>query len=188
MKSVSKFLSTNPKKHSWRTKSIIFSLFFFPVIAIFGWFAVHTFVRGSQNLENLTHVSGVISGDRIMKHKRVGKYKTFYEDVLVLSIQGCEDELGFMNDNKYYSDLTNLVGQNKQLTADVYYDKSRQRIEQNVTLHTFDLKINKQPYIMIEDITKIEMTASIIFSAITILLAWLTYVGAKRIKLKGVID
>ena len=78
-----------------------------------------------------------------------------------------------------------MVSTDSELIADVYYDKSRQRIEQNVTLHTFDLKINDERLVRIEDIRKSELTGSLIFSLITILLSWLTYVGAKRIKLKG---
>jgi hypothetical protein len=159
----------------------------FPGIAFCGWLAIQTFIRSSENLKDLTHVTGIITSDRIMKHRHESRYRTYYEDVLVISIQGCDDELGFMDHNNCYSGLTNLVSKNRQLIADVYYDKSRQRIEQNVTLHTFDLKINNERYVKIEDIKKSELTGSLIFSLITIGLTWLTYIGAKKIKLKGVI-
>ncbi len=185
MNSISKFLNTNPKKYSPKTKTIIFCIIMLPAISFCGWFAVQTFIRGSENLEDLTHVTGIISNERIMKHRHESKHRTYYEDVLVISIQGCDDELGFMDHNECYSKLTNLVSTDSELIADVYYDKSRQRIEQNVTLHTFDLKINDERLVRIEDIRKSELTGSLIFSLITILLSWLTYVGAKRIKLKG---
>lgn len=187
MNSISKFLNTNPKKYSPKTKTIIFCLIMFPTISFCGWFAVQSIITSSENLEYLTHVTGNITNNRIMKHRHESKYRTYYEDVLVISIQGCDDELGFMNYNENYSKLTNLVNTKSELIADVYYDKSRQRIEQNVTLHTFDLKINNERLVKIEDIRKSELTGSLIFSLITILLTWLTYVGVKRVLLKGVI-
>ncbi len=158
-----------------------------PAISFCGWFSVQSIITGSENLEDLTQVTGIITNNRIMKHRHESKYRTYYEDVLIISIQGCDDELGFINHNEYYSKLTNLVSTKRELIADVYYDKSRQRIEQNVTLHTFDLKINNERLVKIEDIRKRELTGSLIFSLITILLTWLTYISAKRVILKGVI-
>ena len=182
------FSKINPKKSSKKTKMVIFCILMFPIIFFCVYFAIQTYIRGSEKLQNLTHVRGIISGERIMKHQRRGKYRNYYEDVLVISIQGCEDELGYMDHNKSYSKLFSLVKQDIPLFADVYYDKSRQRIEDNVTLHTFDLSINGKPYIKIEDNKKRELIACIIFSVITLFLILLTYQGLKRINERGVID
>lgn len=187
MNNFSKFINTDVKENSPRNKIIVFCLIMFPIIAFSCWFAVQTFIRGSENPNDLTHISGVIISDRIMKHKHEGKYKTYYEDVLVISIQGCGDEFGFMEFNKCYSALKNLLKNNNQLVADIYYDKSRNRIEENVTLHTFDLKINGERFLKIEDIKKSEFTGSLFFALITIILIWITYLGIKKIKQKGVI-
>ncbi|MGZ4033451.1 MAG: hypothetical protein ACXVPU_00650 [Bacteroidia bacterium] len=123
-----------------------------------------------------------------MKHKHVSKYRVYYENVFVFSIEGCSDEFGFMEFDKNYPDLTSMHIGDNQAIADIYYDKSGQRIEENVTLNIFDLKINDERYIKIEEIQKSEKTGSFIFSLLAIVLSWLTYKGAKRIKLKGVID
>lgn len=180
MNNFSKYLKTDPKKYSLTTKRIIFCVFMCALISFSGFMAVQTFIRGSENLEGLTHVRGKITSNRIMKSKHESKYRTYDEDVLVISIEGCDDELGFMEDNTCYVDLTNLMSKNRTLIADVYYDKSRKRIEQNVTLHTFDLKINEKRYIQIEDIKKSEWIGSLIFSLITLALIWLTYIRAKK--------
>jgi len=143
-----------------------------------------------MSLKDLNHVAGIVTSERYMKHFHSGSnryvyHPSYYEDVLVLSIQGCTDEFGFMEKDKSYSDLTKIHFGDNETVADVYYDKSGQRIEENVTLHTFDLKIDDVRYIKIEEIQKSEMTGSLIFSLVAIVLSWLTYVGAKRIKLKG---
>jgi len=187
MNGFAKFLNTNPKTYPPKKKAFVFCLIMLPSISIFAWFAVQTYIRGSENFEDLTHVTGIITNERIMKHKHNGKHKSYDEDVIVISIQGCDDELGFMAYDACYPKLTNLVSKNREIIADVYYDQHGQRIEQNVTLHTFDLKINGERIVRIEDIRKSELTGSLICSLITVLLILFTFIGAKKIKLKGVI-
>ena len=156
-KSISRFSKNNPQNYSKIKKARIFFLFMFPLILFSGWIALHTYLRSSEKLEDLTKITGVVTNQRIMKHKQKGKYINTYNDVLVISIQGCNDELGFANYNDFYSELSNLVSQDIPLLAEVHYDKSRKRIEENVTLHTFDLKINEKQYIKIEDNKKIHL-------------------------------
>lgn len=173
----SKLLNTDPKKFSPRVKTIIFCVFMSPIISFCILMAVKTFIRGSKSLNDLTHISGLINKTRYMKHLHNStRYRAaYYEDVLVLSIKGEAQEFGFMENNESYENLKRYYG-NKDAVVDIYYDKSGQQIEENVTLHTFDLSINDKRYINIEDIHESEMKASCVFSWIAIILSLFTYV------------
>jgi len=158
----------------------------FSIISFVIWFALATFNRGSENLQDLTHVTGELKGHRIMKHKYTNKYKTYYKNVLVIQIDGCNDEFGFMEYNKFYGQLSNIVNRHLTPFFEIYYDKTRQRIEQNVTLHTFDMTINGEKYLSIDEIKKSEFTGTIISSTIALLLLAFTYWGSKKIIQRGV--
>lgn len=152
------------------------------------WFAVATFNRGSENLQDLTHVTGELKGHRIMKHKYTRRYKTYYENVLVIQIDSCDDEFGFIEHNKFYDELTNTVNRQSPPIFEIYYDKSRRRIEQNVTLHIFDMTINGEKYLSVDEIKNSEFKGTIICSIIALLLLVFTYWGSKKIIQRGVIS
>lgn len=184
MSHFSKFLISDPKKISPKTKTIILCLIMTPLILFCVNMSILTYKRGSKTVTDLTHVKGIINEERYIKqrHERT-KYRQAYDEyILVFSIQGCDDEFGFTEKNKSYEDLANISFADNQTVADIYYDKSGQRIEDNVTLHIFDLKINEERYIKIEDIKKSELISTFIFSIISISLLTLTYIGTKRIK------
>ena len=65
------------------------------------------FVRATKNLDDLTHVKGIISNIRFMKHERRRKYETIYDDVLVVGVEGCGDEFGFIG--KEYQKLLSTL-------------------------------------------------------------------------------
>ena len=187
MTSFSKLLQTDPKKYPPKIKVVIFCAIMLSLNSFFIWFAIATFNRGSENLQDLTHVIGDLKGHRIIKHKYTSKHKTYYEDVLVIRIDSCDDEFGFTERNKFYDQLSNTVNRQSPPFFEMYYDKTRQRIEQNVTLHTFDMTINGEKYLSIDEIKKSEFTGSIISSIIALLLLAITYLGAKRILQQGII-
>src|SRR5690348_6924974 len=139
MNSFSKLLETEPKKWPIRIQIItlcliMFSINFFPTLM-----AVEAFIRSSKNLKDLTYVKGKLKDSRIMTHKHESKYRTSYEDVLVVRIDSCDDEFGFIKSNKIYSELSGIVEWENPPYLEIYYDKNRKRIEQNVTLHTSDM-------------------------------------------------
>src|SRR5690348_14017020 len=95
-------------------------------------------IRSSKTFDQLNHIEGRITGTRIIKRKYSGKFRAGYKSVLVLSVEGASDEFGFMEGSKAYKKLFGLrkIGKN----ADIYYDGNGKRIEEGVTLHTFDVK------------------------------------------------
>jgi len=187
MKSKSKYRHKKLSEISRKSKIIIFCCMMSVIISFVGYLAIATFLRGSENLNELTHVTGSVNQIRMMKHKYVGKYKTIYEDVIVLRIDGSNDEFGFMEYNKIYNKLLSLPREGKKLYANIYYDRFRKRIEQNVTLHTFDLTINGEKYVDIKNVKRTELTGSIIFFALTLALLYFTVIGVKRIYKTGII-
>ena len=182
MNRFSKLLRTDPKKYSHRVKTMLFCALMFPIIFFCIFMAVETFIRGSKNFSDLTHVSGIIDNKRYIKHLHNStRYRAaYYENVIVISIKGCAQEFGFMENEKSYEDIRRIYYGNKETVADIYYDNSGQRIEENITLHVFDLKINNNTYVNIADIHDSEMKGSCIFSWVAIILSWFTYVIIRK--------
>jgi hypothetical protein len=143
--------------------------------------SVRSFIKGTKTLQDLTHVTGAIKNERYIKHLNPGNRfrKSYYEDIFVLSIQNCNDEFGFVTTDQNTIDLTKVRYFGGNTIADIYYDKFARKIEGNITLHTFDLKIDDVSYIKIEDILKTEKIACIFFSFISVVLCVLTFFGIK---------
>ena len=114
-----------------KTKMLIFCTVMLVLIYFFVSLAIQAFLRGSLNLKDLTHVTGIIKNERYIKHLNGStKYRpAYYEDVLVLSIEGCSDEFGLVENNKSYKDISRVHFGDNQTVADIYYNKSGKRIE-----------------------------------------------------------
>lgn len=182
MNRLSKILNTDPKKYPPRIKAILFCVFMLPIISFCILMAITSYIRGSKNLNDLTHVSGIIDKTRYMKHlNNSTKYRAaYYEDILVFSIKGLNQEFGFLQNDGSFNGIERVYHGDNETAADIYYDNAGQRIEENVTLHTFDLKINDKRYVNIEDIKSREMKVSCIFFWIVIILVWFTYVVIEK--------
>lgn len=143
--------------------------------------SINTFNRGTKTLDSLTNVIGAIKNERYIKSFHPGNRfrSSYYDDIFVLSIQGCNDEFGFLTTDNNPIDLTSVRYFGGKTIADIYYDKSGQRIEENVTFHTFNLKIDDVSYVKIEDIQKSEKIAFIICSLISVTLTILTFIGIR---------
>ena len=150
-----------PKKLSFTTKKIIGVAVISIPFSFFSYMGILTVIRGSKTFDKLNHVQGQVTDVRQIKHKYSTKFKTVYKDVLVLSVDGTSDEFGFMEGNDAYEKLSSFREIGK--TAEVYYDGSGKRIEQGVTLHTFDLKIENYQVVNIADIKRSERVGSILF-------------------------
>jgi hypothetical protein len=122
---------------------------------------VLTVIRGSKTFDTLNHVEGQINDVRYIKHKYSTKFRTVFKDVLVLSVDGASDEFGFLEGNDAYKKLLDFREIGKP--AEIYYDGSGKRIEQGVTLHTFDLKIGNYQVVDLADIKRSERVGSILF-------------------------
>lgn len=151
----------NPKKSSFTIKKIIAVGFIFLALSFFGYMGVLTVIRGSKTFDTLNHVEGQITDVRYIKHKYSTKFKAVFKDVLVLSVDGTNDEFSFTEDNDAYKKLLSFREIGK--TAEIYYDGAGKRIEQGVTLHTFDLKIGNYQVVDIADIKRSELVGSILF-------------------------
>ncbi len=182
MKSISNSTRTKSNRYSRKSRTIIFCFIMSLGIIFFSYLAVATFLRGSEDLNELTHVTGAINRIRIMKHMVVSKSGTKYKDIIVLRINGSNDEFGFMDNKVNFEKLLSLPKEGETLNANIYYDKYRKRIEQNVTLHTFELTINGEKYVDIKQIRRTEFTGSIIFSLLALTLTVFTFLGVKTYK------
>ena len=183
MTNSSKLTYTQQKKYFVRSQLIIFFLLTLLSISFFIDLSIRTFNNGTKTLQDLTHVSGAIKNERIIKHFNKGSRfrQPYYEDVLVFSIEGSDDEFGFLNSHNNYNDLIKVRYGGGNTIADIYYDKSGKRIEQNITLHTFELKIDDVRFVKIEDIQKSEKTGFIVCLLASVILLLITFLVIKSI-------
>jgi hypothetical protein len=173
----------NTKPRTFLSAKGIIALAALIVIASF-WvdLALISFERASKRLKDLTHITGIINNERYIKlfHPATKYRKPYYEQVLVISIQGCNDKFGFIEKNKSFSDIAMVNFADNKTIADIYYDKSGKRIQENVTLHIFDLKINGKTCIRIEDTIKTDMTWAIIFSLIALIFSLPVFIVIRK--------
>lgn len=158
-------------------KAILFCIFMLPLTIFFSFLAFDSYLKGSKTLKDFTHVSGTIDNSRYIKHlHNATKYRpSYYEDILVLSIKGCNQQFGFLDNSNNYNEIAKIYYGNNETTAEIYYDNTGKLIEENVTLHISDLKINDKKYIAIEDYQKKYLLESCIFTWISIALILFTY-------------
>lgn len=139
---------------------------------------VDAFLRASKNMEDLSYVSGYVTGREMSKYKRVGKYETTIEDVLVLRIEGSNEKFGFLQSSDAFKELLGFHTVGKSI--EIYYDPDGERIEGNITLHTFDLKVGQAKIIDIKQTNKEDRIASIFFFALSFLQIALTWIGIRE--------
>jgi len=175
-------MNTEARK-SFSTVKALIALIVLIVIASF-WvdLALISFKKGSKSLKDLTHITGAINDERYIKLFNPGtKYRRdYYVQVLVISIQGCDDKFGFIEKDKSFSDIAMVGFADHKTIADIYYDKSGERIRENVTLQIFDLKINGKRYISIEDSNKRNITAAVILSLIALIFSLPVFVVIRK--------
>jgi hypothetical protein len=131
----------------------------------------------TKSLEDLSHVKGTITNLRFIKHERKRKFKTIYEDVLVLGIEGCSDEFGFMG--KKYDKLFGMRMRGRY--AEIFYDSDAKRIEQDITLHVFDMTIGNYRAVDIDEERKSEWFGASVCFAISTIVLTLAILGVVRI-------
>ena len=106
----------------------------------FTYLSISSVTQHLKNRKNLTYVEGEISDVAHLKTKIFNsRRETTYKNVLVLSLHGSEVKFGFLQSSDTYKTLLKMrkIGKN----AEIYYDSSGKRIEFDITLHVFDLKI-----------------------------------------------
>lgn len=147
------------------------------------FFGVKALVRAFKNYDNLSFVKGTVTDTKMIKQIRKTKYETKVEDVLVLSIEGTRDQFGFTQ----FSDAFNYLLTFRKIgkAAEIYYDPNEKRIQGNVFLHPFDVKIGDIKIIDIEKSKKRSRNASIFFLALSffqITLVWISVRGKRKEK------
>jgi hypothetical protein len=133
--------------------------------------------NATKSLDDLSYVKGAITNLRFIKHERKGKFKTVYEDVLVISIEECSDEFGFMG--KKYDKLFGMRMRGRN--AEIFYYSDAKRIEQGIPLHIFDMTIGNYRAVDIHEETKSEWFGTSVCFAISTLVLTLTVLGVVRI-------
>lgn len=173
----------NTKPRTFLTAKGIIALVVLIVFASF-WidFAFLSFERASKRLKDLTHVSGVINDERYIKlfHSATKYRRPYYEQVVVISIQSCDDKFGFIEKDKSFSDIAMVNFADHRTVADIYYDKSAKRIQKNITLQIFDLTINGKNYISIKDINRKGMTEVIILFLIALIFSLPVFIVIRK--------
>ena len=168
------------------------------LIAIGFWFYLSFlfFNNGEKTFKDIDFVNGEISSYRIIKHSegynRAGKKRL--HDVLVFKVDGCNDEFGIENyknewgilgkriDN--YNKVKKILTSSNSNQAEIYYDKYAKRIEEGVTLHLYDLKINNESIISFKKITGDEKKGSLIFLIIGFVFLLIYILVARNLKTK----
>lgn len=136
---------------------------------------VIAFLRSSKNIEDLSYVKGKVTGKEMGKYKHVGKYKTTVKDVLVFSIEGSNVKFGFLQSSHAFRELLGFHTWGKSI--EIYYDSLGERIQGNVTLHIFDLKVGQAKIIDINETNKGDRIFSIFFFALTLFLVAIIIIG-----------
>ena len=147
------------------------------------YFGVKALVRAFKNYANLSFVRGTVTDTKMIKQMRKSKYETRVEDILVLSIEGTRDQFGFTQSSDAFKNLLTFRKIGK--TAEIYYDPNGKRIQGNVFLHPFDVKIGEIKIIDIEKSKKRSRNASIFFLALSFLqitLVWIAVKGKRKEK------
>jgi hypothetical protein len=122
---------------------------FVSIITIISYVGVLAFTRATKDLEDLTFISGELADISMMKHIEQGYFKTTVDEVLVLRIQGFDEKFGFLKSDDAFNKLLGFNTSHK--TIAIYYDADGQKIEDNVTLHIYDLTIGQGKIISLED-------------------------------------
>ena len=188
MTSFPKLLATDPKEDPSKSRAVFLCVFGSIMSLIFILWAIASFNRASENLQDLTHVTGNLKGHRIIKHKTRNGRVTYYEDILVIRINNCDDEFGFGKHREFYSKLSNTITRQTPPTFEIYYDKTRKRIDQNVTLHIFDLTINGEKYLSIAEVKNADFIGAIILSTMALITLAFTYLGLRFLLQKGLVS
>lgn len=122
---------------------------------------VQSFKKASKSLSTLKFVSGEVTSKRYIKFRYKGLLSASTKNMLVLQIDGCTDEFGFTEGTTVYDRLMDVHETNR--IAEVYYDSSDERIEQNVTRSIYDLKIGEYQALSITEIKKRHLPLAILF-------------------------
>mgnify|MGYP003578106797 FL=1 len=163
-------------------RRLIAGIIILSVLSFTTYMGVIAFLRSSKNIEDLTYVSGEIVDREMSKYKRVGKYETTIEDVLVFRIEGSNEKFGFLQSSEAYRELLGFHTVGKSI--EIYYDPEGKRIKDNVTLHIFDLKIGQAKIIDIDKTNKEDRIVSIFFIALTLFWVALIVISIRETKKK----
>jgi len=147
---------------------LLASVVFLSIVSFTTYMGVIAFDRSSKNIEDLSYVRGEVTGREMSKYKRVGMYETTVEDVLVLSIEGSNEKFGFLQSSHAFQELLGFHSVGKSF--EIYYDPLGERIQDNITLHTYDLKVGQAKIIDINESKNEERILCIFFFALTLFL------------------
>ncbi len=168
---------TNPKDLSFAKKKLIALGFISLAFSSFVYIGTLTATKSTKTIDKLDHVQGTVIGTRNIKHKYSTKRKIVLKNVLVLSIDGTNEEFGLTEGSDAYKKLFGFKEVGKP--AKIYYDSSAKRIEQGVTLHIYALKIGNYQVVDIVDAKRQNSILTIIFFSVALIFLVMAIIAIK---------
>jgi hypothetical protein len=115
-----------------------------PIIGFFFYMGILTIIRGARDYKDLTLVNGTINNYRNVIHleprNRYGRIEKV--NVLAFNVAGYDNEFGITEKDKIYLKVKGILANSDSVKIQMYYDSKGQRIEENISLHIFELKLN----------------------------------------------
>lgn len=137
------------------------------------------FIRSSKGLNDLRYVSGEVTDIRMVKHREQHKYeRPTVEDVLVVSVEGSNERFGFLQHTNAFKQLLGLNTAGRQL--EIYFDPEGSRIDDDVTLNIYDLRVGQAKIIDINETSKRDKFTSIFFFALSLIFIVIVSIGIKH--------
>jgi hypothetical protein len=168
-------------------KQIIFQIIMIPITGFWFYMSVLGIIRGSKNYNDLTSVNGLVIGHRNVIHveppNRFGKREKV--NVIAFSVTGFDKEFGITEREKIYTQVKEILSNKDSIKAQMYYDSKGQRIEDDISLHIFELKFNDLTIKTLQDEKNSERKGTLIFFLIGLFFVGLNIYGIKGLKKKA---
>ena len=163
---------------------IISQIIFIPIIGFFFFMGILTIERGSKNYNDLTFVSGQIVDFRDFVHiKPVNRYGVRHKvNLIAFKLEGNNNEFGITENESAYLKIKNILTGNNKVNAELYYDENGKRIEENISLHIFEISVNGNDLKTIENVKIGERKGTVIFFTLGLLFLLFDIWGFNRIK------
>lgn len=170
-----------------KTKKIIWQAFMIPIIGFWFYMSILGIFRGAKEYNDLTQVVGLVKGYRNVIHveppNRFGKREKV--NVITFGVVGFEKEFGITERDDIYVQVRETLSNSDSILVEMYYDSNGQRIEDDISLHIFELKFNDLTIRTLQDEKNSERNGTLIFFLIGLFFVGLNIFGMKGFKKKA---
>ena len=158
-----------------------------PIVGFWFYMSILGLIRGAKDYNDLTQVNGLISNHRDVIHveppNRFGRREKV--KVIAFSVVGFDNEFGITERDKIYSHVNEIFSSKDSIKVYMYYDSNGQRIEDGISLHIFEIKLNDSIIKSLQDEKNSERKGTIVFSLIGLFFVGLNIYGLKGLKKKA---